>query len=136
MQHTWEKVLPIRSVFGIAGCLLAVVAMGGVMAGCSVPSDNVLPSPLESRVSSNGTADDHLAAAMLYHQEAQRLQTEASKYDQQAAAIKPLEDPKGFRRNALIRTAESLRAKAAEMQQLYATHQTKAETMMGMQPRQ
>jgi len=104
--------------------------------GCAIAGDSVLPAPLENRVTSNGTADDHVAAAMLYQRESQRLQAEASKYEQTAAAIGPLEDPKGFRRSGLIQTAESLRAKAAEMQQLYAAHQKKAESMTGMKQRQ
>lgn len=106
------------------------------MISCSTAADRLLPAPLENRATMNGSVDDHLAAAAVYRQEAQRLDAEAQKYADEAAAITPLEDTKGFRRNAFLRTAQNLREKAREMQQLYAAHAMKAETMTGMQPRQ
>lgn len=112
------------------------ISLGSVLIGCSTAANRVLPVPLEDRVKSDGRIDDHMAAAALYQHEAQRLDAEAQKYAEEAAAIKPLEDTKGFRRNALLRTAQNLREKAREMQQLYADHAMKAETMTGMQPRQ
>ena len=110
------------------------VSIGGTLAGCS--SSPVLPGSLEHRLAGASTAEDHLTAAALYQHEAQRYENETLKYEQRAAAITPLEDPKGFRRTGLIRNADSLRKKAADMNQLYAAHALKAETMMGMQPRQ
>jgi hypothetical protein len=91
-----------------AAVVVLLVSLEAAMS-CSGAADRVLP-PVE--VTSDGSADD------------------------QAAAIKPLEDTKGFRRNALIRTAQNFREKAREMQQLYVSHVRKAETMTGMQPRQ
>ena len=116
--------------------IVLCLSLGSTLIGCSNAADKVLPVPLGNRVTSDGQVDDHRAAATLYHQEAQRLDAEARKYAEEAAAIKPLEDTKGFRRNALLRTAQNLREKAREMQQLYADHALKAETMTGMQPRQ
>jgi hypothetical protein len=117
------------------GWLIAMVSLfaslNPVMIGCSTAADRLLSAPLE-----HGSVDDHLAAAAVYQQEAQRLDTEAQRYADEAAAITPLEDTKGFRRNALMRTAQNFLEKAREMQQLYAAHALKAETMMGMQPRQ
>lgn len=110
-------------------------SLNAIMIGCSTTADRLLPTPLEHRATIHGSVDDHLAAAAVYQQEAQRLDTEAQKYADEAAAIKPLEDTKGFRRNALLHTAQNLREKAREMQQLYAAHAMKAETMTGMQPR-
>lgn len=111
-------------------CLL--ISMGYV--GCSFSGDQVLPANLESRVSSsNANADDHLAAALLYQQEARRAQTEADKYEEAAASIKPIEDPKGFRRSALRTAAQEHQDTASEMQQLYAAHEAKALTMLGKQ---
>jgi hypothetical protein len=103
------------------------------MTGCSIAGEGVLPTNVENRVAQNGAADDHLAAAHLYQKEAQKAQAGAIKYEQAAASIKPIEDPKGFRRNALMTAAQEQHKRAGEMQQLYATHQTKAETMMGKQ---
>ena len=112
------------------------VSLNSTLISCSTAADRVLPAPLEDRVTSDGHVDDHMAAAALYQQEAQRLDAKAQKYAEEAASIKPLEDTKGFRRNALLRTAQNLREKAREMHQLYAEHAMKAETMTGMHPRQ
>ena len=117
-----------------AAFLTVGVFVSGTLSGCS--SSHVLPGSLENRLVGDGTAEDHLTAAALYQHEAQRYENETLKYEQRAAAITPLEDPKGFRRSGFIRTAESLRRQAGDMNQLYAAHALKAETMMGMQPRQ
>lgn len=119
-----------------AAMIVLCVLLDSTLSSCSTAADRVLPVPLEDRVTSDGRIDDHMAAAALYQQEAQRLDAEAQKYAEEAAAIKPLEDTKGFRRNALLRTAQNLREKAREMHQLYADHALKAETMTGMHPRQ
>ena len=125
------KTMPLR--FLSAAFLTACVT---ILGGCSLSSSQVLPGPLENRLAANGTAEDHLTAAAVYQHEAQRYENETLKYEQRAAAITPLEDPKGFRRSGLMRAAESLRKKAGDMNELYAAHALKAETMMGMQPRQ
>jgi len=116
--------------------IVLCVALESMLISCSTAADRVLPVPLENRVTNDGRVDDHMAAAALYQQEAQRLDAEAQKYAEEAEAIKPLEDTKGFRRNALLRTAQNRREKAREMHQLYADHAMKAETMTGMHPRQ
>jgi hypothetical protein len=132
---------PAHSLNRMAGTswtaiVVLCISLDSVLISCSTAADRVLPAPLENRVTSDGRVDDHMAAAALYQHEAQRLDTEAQKYTEEAAAIKPLEDTKGFRRNALLRTVQNLREKAREMHQLYADHAMKAETMTGMQPRQ
>lgn len=99
--------------------------------GCSIGGDQVLPPQLERRIASNATAEDHLAAALLYQQEARLASSEATQYEQAAASIRAIEDPKGFRRAALMTAAQTHQHYAGEMQQLYAAHQTKADTMMG-----
>lgn len=129
MRRSRKTVVTLGSILGIAG--LVLVAIGGATSGCSIAGERVLPGQLESRIASNGTADDHLAAALLYLKEAQRAQAEANKYKHAAASIRPIEDPKGFRRSALLTAAQEHEKYAGEMQQLYAAHQTKAETMMG-----
>jgi hypothetical protein len=119
-----------------AAVIVLCVSLDSTLISCSTAADRILPVPLEDRVTSDGQIDDHMAAAALYQQEAQRLNAKAQKYAEEAASIKPLEDTKGFRRNALLRTAQNLREKAREMHQLYADHAMKAETMTGMHPRQ
>lgn len=130
MRGSRQRILT-RGRFALAMAALTLLATGWTVGGCA--GERVLPGQLQSRISSNGTADDHLAAALLYQKEAQRAQTDASKYERAAASIKPIEDPKGFRRSALMTAAQTHQQYAGEMQQLYAAHQTKAETMMGKQ---
>lgn len=124
-------VATVRSTLGIIAMVLGATGWG--MMGCSLAADHVLPAPLENLVTSNGSADDHMMAATLYQQEAQRLQAEAARYEQEAAAIEPLQDPKGFRRNGLLAASQRNRTQAAEMQQFYAAHYTKAQTLTGKQ---
>lgn len=121
-----------RKPIWVLSAMFLLIPMGYV--GCSFAGTHILPANLESRVSSsNGTADDHLAAALLYQQQAHLAKTEAGKYEQAAASIRPIEDPKGFRRSALMTAAQENERYAGEMQQLYAAHQAQAETMLGKQ---
>jgi hypothetical protein len=65
--------------------------------------------------SSEAIPNHYAAAGQLYQLEGQRLQAEADAYERQAAAIRPLEDPKGFRRNELINAAQRNRLEADKM---------------------
>lgn len=111
--------------------IFLLMPMGNI--GCSLAENQVLPAQIESHISSNATAEDHLAAALLYRQQANLAKAETRKYEETAASIKPIEDPKGFRRNALLTAAQEHRRTATEMQQLYASHEAKAQTMLGRQ---
>lgn len=118
----------MKPVFWMISAMFLLVPVGYV--GCSLAGDQILPAHLESRISSsNGTADDHLAAARLYQQHAQQLQADAASYARQAETITPLEDPKGFRRNALKTAAQERQKEANEILRLVTEHQRKAETM-------
>ncbi len=131
MPHSRRTVVAAGSIVGMAA--LALVCTGWIMPSWSMAAERVLPGQPESRIASNGMADDHLAAALLYQKEAQQAQIEVNKYTRAAASIKPIEDPKGFRRSALMTAAQTQQRYAGEMQQLHAAHQAKAETMMGKQ---
>lgn len=121
----------MRRMFLVIPAFLSLALIGSV--GGSFAGDQILPANLESRISAHASTDDHLAAALLYQKEAQRARAEGNEYTQVAASIRPIEDPKGFRRSALMTAAQVHQKYAGEMQQLYAAHQTKAETMMGKQ---
>lgn len=131
MRHSSHTIVTGGCTVGLA--TLVLVTSGWVIPGYSAAGEHVLPGQLESKLASNGTADDHLAAALLYQKEAQRAQAEGNKYADVKASIRPIEDTKGFRRSALKTAVQEHRKYAGEMQQLYAEHQTKAETMMGKQ---
>lgn len=106
--------LPLAALLGLLGC-------GGVFA-----------TQPEDLLASNATADDHMAAATLYQSKAKELSAEADQYEAAASKIKPLEDPKGFRRSGLKTAMQEKRNAAAEMQELYATHVEQAQTLYGM----
>jgi hypothetical protein len=115
-----------KSLYGLlAGFPLA--ALVGLI-GCS----GVTATQLDGRLASNASADDHMAAAMLYQSKAQQLAAEADRYEATASQIGPYEDPKGFRRGGLVTAAQSKRGAAGRMQELSAVHSEKAQTMYGM----
>ena len=105
--------LPLAALLGLIGC-------SGVSA-----------TQLESTLISNGSAEDHMAAAILYQTKAQQLETEAVRYETQVSKIGLHEDPKGFRRGALKIAGQENRNAAKQMQELYAAHVEKAQTMYG-----
>jgi hypothetical protein len=77
---------------------------------------------LEERLASSGSADDHLAAAMIYQNKAQELEAEAVEFETAASKIGHYEDSKGFRRGALMTAAQEKRHRAKQLQELYTSH--------------
>ncbi|WP_455371862.1 hypothetical protein [Petrachloros mirabilis] len=117
MNHELKRRLPLAVlVFGLVG-----------LTGCG----GVLPAHLEGKLASNGSADDHMAAAMLYQNKATQLEAKADRYEILASKIGVHEDPKGFRRGALVMAAQENRTASKEMHELYASHFEKAQTMYG-----
>lgn len=114
--------------------LLALTGLVFGTTGCSAFVQRDLPADLADRITSDGgTADDHMTAALLYLQKAKKVQTQAEEFQTMASTIKPIEDPKGIRRGALMTAAQEKRSDAAELQQLFAAHYEKAQTMLGKQ---
>jgi protein subunit release factor B len=105
--------LPLLGLLGLAGC------------------NTVLPADLKSQLASDGSADEHMAAATLYQNEAKQYEAKANQYEAEAAKIGVLEDTKGFRRRALQIAAEENRNKAKRMEELYAAQLEKAQTLYG-----
>lgn len=102
--------------------------------GCSAFAHQELPTDLSNRITSDaGTANDHMTAALLYLQRAKAVENQAEQYRAVASTIKPIEDPKGIRRSGLITAAQERQNDAVQLQQLYATHYEKAQTMLGKQ---
>ena len=116
-----------KSIYGV----LAAFPLAGLIGliGCS----GVAATELESTRASNGSVDDHMAAAMLYQSKAQQLAAEADHYEAVASKIGPYEDPKGFRRGGLVTAGQEKRNAAGRMQELSAVHLEKAQTMFSMQ---
>ncbi|MGH7233066.1 MAG: hypothetical protein ACREJU_17165 [Nitrospiraceae bacterium] len=130
MARTWQNLTMKQTLLAIP---VGVMIMIAAATGCSAMNDRVLPANPESRVVSNGTADDYFAAAFLYQQEAQKQAETAAAYERRAEALDTHVDPKGFRRAGFITTAQKHRRVEGDMQQLYAAHQNKALTLIGKQ---
>lgn len=115
-----------KSTYSLLAVFQAVALLG--LIGCS----SVSATQPEGMLASNANADDHMAAAMLYQSKAQELAAEADRYETEASKLGPYVDPKGFRRGGLMTAAQEKRGAAAHMQELYAAHLEKAQTMYGM----
>ncbi|MEY4706152.1 MAG: hypothetical protein RL042_2357 [Nitrospirota bacterium] len=113
-----------KSLYGV----VAVVPLAGLLGliGCSA----VTATELEGAVVSNGSAEDHMAAAMLYQSKAQQLAAEANRYETAASKIGPYEDIKGIRRGGLTTVGQVKRGAAREMEELYAVHFEKAQAVI------
>lgn len=116
--------------------LATLIALTGIFGatGCSAFAQRELPTDLANRITGEtGTADDHMTAALLYLQQAKNVQTQAEQYQAVASSIRPIEDPKGIRRGGLMTAAQERRNDAVHLEQLYAAHYEKAQTMLGKQ---
>lgn len=109
------------------GLAIAAVAFVG-LSGCAA----VLPAHMDSKLAANGSADDHMAAAVLYQSKAHQLAAEADRFEAAASKIGPYEDPKGFRRGGLVTAGQERRHAARHMEEFYAAHFEKAQTVHGM----
>ncbi len=113
--------------------ILAILPLVGLLnlTGCS----GVLPATLEEKLASGGTADDHLAAAMLYQAKVRELEAEAVEYEIAVSKFGASRDSKGFHHDALRMAAQQKWSDAKQMQELYATHLAQAQTLHGkLQP--
>jgi len=118
----------MRAKKSIYGALAMLPLLGSLsVIGCST----VLPATLEEKLAANPTADDHVAAAKLYQNEARELTDEAAQFETAVSKIGRYEDTKGFRRAALTAAAQEKRVDAKEMQELYATHMRQANALYG-----
>ena len=109
---------------GVLAMLLLLGLLG--LTGCST----VLPATLEAKLVSNATAEDHLAAAMLYQNRARELEAEAVTYETAASKASSY-DSKGFHHAALLNAAQQKRADAKEMQERYAAHFKQSQSLHG-----
>ena len=94
-------------------------------------NNGAMAAPLEEKLGAAATAEDHLAAARLYQNEAQELGAEAAKFETAVSNIGRYEDTKGNLRAALRTAAQEKRVDAKEMQELYAAHMKQANALHG-----
>ena len=114
-----------KPIVGVLGTLSLVGLL--TLAGCS----GVLSTTLEEKLAAGGTADDHLAAAMLYQAKAREFEANAAQFETALSKIGPYQDTKGFLRAAWRSAAQENRYEAKQMQQLYATHLAQAQALHG-----
>ena len=114
-----------RPIFGVLAMLPLLGLLG--LTGCS----SVLPANLEAKLVSNATAEDHLAAAMLYQNKARELEAEAIQFETAVSKVSSYADTKGFHRAALRGAAQEKRYGATQMQQLYVQHLGQARALYG-----
>jgi hypothetical protein len=109
--------------------VLALLPLVGLfnLPGCS----RVLPATLEKKLASTPTADDHLAAALLYQNKARELEAEAEEYETAVSKLGRSGDSKGFHHEALKMAAQQKRYAAKQMQELYVTHFAQAQALHG-----
>ena len=82
-----------------------------------------MAASLEEKLAATGTAEDHLAAARYYQNEARELDAEAAKFETAVSKIGRYEDTKGFRRAALT--------DAAQEGAVYAAHFKQSQSVQG-----
>jgi hypothetical protein len=122
----------MRSRNRIIGAL-AILPLVGVLG--LTGTNGAMAASLEEKLAAAGTAEDHLAAARLYQNEARELDAEAAKFETAVSKIGRYDDTKGFKRAALTAAAQEKRVDAKEMQELYAAHLRQANALHGkLQP--
>ena len=123
----------IGHIISVLTVCLAIMSLSLIgMTGYTFAGDQILSRDI-NRIASQGTADEHRGAALVYRERARQLEAEAAQYAREAAIVKSLEDTKGFRRGALKMAAGSLQKQADEMQQLSANHLKQADSMTAHQ---
>src|SRR4051812_3020469 len=95
--------------------IIGALAMLPLVGLLSFTGNHATAASLEEKLAATGTAEDHLAAARHYQNEARELDAEAAKFETAVSKIGRYEDTKGFRRAALTAAAEEKRVDAKEM---------------------
>ncbi|MDQ6734475.1 MAG: hypothetical protein M3Z35_10275 [Nitrospirota bacterium] len=106
------------------------------MAGCAGQTALRQHASLDPSSAPQLSAEDHRAVARLYQRESARLDAAAQQYQEEAAGLRPEEDPKGYRRAGLLTALGETRRRASDVETLAARHQGQAQTTTGQQGRE
>ncbi|GJL68806.1 MAG: hypothetical protein NPIRA06_14410 [Nitrospirales bacterium] len=89
---------------------------------------------LETDVPKPWTGDDLQEMANIYDQQANELQSEAVRLEQQATSLmlKPHMDPKGFRRTSLMHVASARWQAARELHEMAAMHRAEGKRLFAL----
>lgn len=120
----------IRTAIGLAG-IVVLVAIG--LLGPWHQPDSSDSSGLHEAMAGGDVmreaAQEHFDVAKQYDQEAEHHEAEAQRYEQKAAAITPLMDTKGYRRDGMNVAADSHRTMASELRFRAKVHRIEAELL-------
>lgn len=121
----------MRMILGAAG-VLAVVAIGlpAVWHQSDIPDSSGLSEAFASGDVMKEAAQEHLDVAKQYDKDAEHHEAEAKRYEQKVAAITPLMDTKGFRREGMKMAAESHSSMASEFRFRAKVHRLEAELLL------
>lgn len=80
-------------------------------------------------------SNDLLEMAAIYDQQADELQSEATRLEQRAISLaqKPLMDPKGFRRTGLMHISASRWKAARELRELATMHRAEGQRLLALE---
>jgi hypothetical protein len=126
----------MKTLFGVVlGLLLGIALVIGArnLQGTDGPLLSVDVSEAATPESLGSMAEELLAQAKQYDEEAQRHEAEARRYEERAAAITPLMDTKGFRRDALNIAGDSHKTIAAELRYRAMVQRLEAERLQDKQ---
>ena len=122
----WMLIIIVSFVLGMAA---AVLMLGGPFLPVTT-SVNAADATTYQETEIQFGPEDLLTEADVYDQEADKIEAEVMQYHRQAAAITPLMDTKGFRRDGMMAAASSKSKAVAELRQLAANHRAEANRMM------
>lgn len=126
----------MKASFGVVmGLLLGMALVIGAQYALQTdgPLLSVDVSEAATPDSLGGMSEELLAQAKQYDEEAQRHEAEARRYEERAAAITPLMDPKGFRREGWKIAGDSHKTIAAELRYRAMVQRLEAERLQEKQ---
>ena len=120
-----------RMIVGLTGAL-ALVAIGlpALWHQPDVSGPGGLPEALAGGDVMKEAAQEHLDVAKQYDKDAENHEAQAKHYEQKAAAITPLMDTKGFRREGMKMAADSHSTMATEFRFRANVHRLEAELLL------
>jgi galactokinase len=118
-------------ILGLVG-VLALLAIGlpALWHQPDTSGPSALPEALASGDVMKEAVQEHLDVAKQHDKNAEHHEEEAKRYEQKAAAITPLMDTKGFRRDGMKMAAESHSSMASEFRFRAKVHRLEAELLM------
>lgn len=121
----------MRMILGFVGLLaLGAIGLPALWHQPDMPGSSMLPEALAGGDEMKEAVQEHLDMAQKYDKDAEHHEGEAKRYEQRAAAITPLMDTKGFRRDGMKMAADSHGSMASEFRFRAKVHRLEAQLLM------